>query len=123
MVGSVKEYILSYFNSVFPWCVYIVPSEPPQDVSVNSISPNNLSVTWRALPHAERNGEIRYYNITVLEVATASQSWYITLNSSTQWIIEDLHPYYSYQVSVAAATIGLGPFSHDVTVRMPEAGI
>ena len=119
MVGLVKVNLLC---NIFIPALCVVPSAPPQDVSANPISVNNLTVTWRAPPRDKRNGEIRYYNIAVLEVATGSQSWYITSDSSTHWIVKGLHPYYAYQVSVAAVTVGLGPFSHQVAVRMPEAG-
>jgi receptor-type tyrosine-protein phosphatase Q len=98
-----------------------VPTVPPQDVLVNPISSHNLSVTWRAPRRENRNGEIRHYNVTVLEVATGNQSWYITPDSSAHFTITVLHPYYSYHIYVAAITIGLGPFTPKVTVRMPQA--
>ena len=103
-------------------CILLVPTVPPQDVLVNPISSHNLSVTWRAPRRENRNGEIRHYNVTVLEVATGDQSWYITPDSSAHFTITVLHPYYSYHIYVAAITIGLGPFTPKVTVRMPQAG-
>ena len=99
-----------------------VPSAPPQDVSANPISPHDLSVTWRAPPHDKQNGEVRHYNIRVLEVATGNQTWYITSDSSAHFTVPSLHPHYVYRVSVAAATVGLGPFSQETTARMSEAG-
>ena len=36
--------------------------------------------------------------------------------------VPNLHPYYRYGYSVAAVTIGPGPFSETSLVQMPEAG-
>ena len=99
------------------------PSGPPQDLFLNAISPSSLSVTWRGPPRNEHNGRIRYYNISLLEVATGEFSWHNTTDSSTNWIISSLHPYYSYRLEVAAVTVGLGPFSSSEVVRMPESGM
>ena len=67
-----------------------------------------------------RNGEITFYAINVVEVATGTLTLW---NTSDHFLtVEPLHPYYEYQVSVAAATVGLGPYSPERIVRMPEAG-
>lgn len=36
--------------------------------------------------------------------------------------ISDLHPFYTYQVNVAAVTVDTGPFSPTLTFTMPEDG-
>ena len=45
-----------------------------------------------------------------------------TLSNATVFAVDDLHPYYHYNVSVAAMTVDIGPFSFQVKVHMPEAG-
>ena len=85
-----------------------------------SIQPLNL---WQAPPPDTQNGEIRYYIIAIIEVDTGTQSSYNTSNNSKYFTLQSLHPYYLYHISVAAATVGLGPYSSDKAIRMPEAGL
>ena len=84
------------------------------------LSPRSLFISWQAPPLDMRNGEITFYAINVVEVATGTLTLW---NTSDHFLtVEPLHPYYEYQVSVAAATVGLGPYSPERIVRMPEAG-
>ena len=99
-----------------------VPSSPPEAVTVTALSPYSLSISWQAPPPDSQNGEIRYYTIKMLEEETDTQTWLSTSNSSTNITVESLHPYYSYRVSVAAFSVGLGPYSLQTSVQMPEAG-
>ena len=98
------------------------PSAPPEAVTVTALSPYSLSISWQAPPPDSQNGEIRYYTIKMLEEETDTQTWLSTSNSSTNITVESLHPYYSYRVSVAAFSVGLGPYSLQTSVQMPEAG-
>jgi len=41
---------------------------------------------------------------------------------STSLTAESLHPYYSYNITVAAVTIGVGPFSAERTAQTSEDG-
>ena len=43
-------------------------------------------------------------------------------DANTTMTITGLHPFYTYSSSVAAETIGLGPFSAMFSVKMPEDG-
>ena len=43
-------------------------------------------------------------------------------NATTTVTVTGLHPFYTYSSSVAAETIGLGPFSTMFAVQMPEDG-
>ena len=69
-----------------------------------------------------RNGEIKYYAIKVMEEETTIQTWFNTTDNSTFFNVDTLHPYYRYNVSVAAVTVGIGPFSIQTSVRMPATG-
>lgn len=67
-----------------------------------------------------QNGLVRYYVVNITETNTGSQfqltsnNLYITLNN--------LHPYYTYSVSVAAYTISPGPFSSPLLLTTSEDG-
>ena len=98
------------------------PSAPPEAITVIALSPYSLSISWQAPPPDSQNGEIRYYTTKMLEEETDTQTWLSTSNSSTNITVESLHPYYSYRVSVAAYSVGLGPYSLQTSVQMPEAG-
>ena len=38
--------------------------------------------------------------------------------------VTSLHPYYTYNCTVAAETsVGIGPFSSPVVIRLPESGM
>ena len=103
--------------------MYSVPSAPAQDLSVIPLTPYSLSISWQAPPPDTQNGEIRFYIIGVLEVDTGTQSSYNTSNNSNNFTLQSLHPYYLYHISVAAATVGLGPYSPVETIRMQETGL
>ena len=48
----------------------------------------------------------------------------LRLTSQTNVLnISGLHPYYTYSLSVAAVTIGPGPYGLVLTIRMPEDGM
>ena len=58
--------------------------------------------------------------MTVTETETGTISkWNVT---ETSLAVDSLHPYYVYTVSVAAVTVGIGPYSDDVNITTDEAG-
>ena len=42
--------------------------------------------------------------------------------NDTIFTVSDLHPFYTYRCTVAAETIGLGPFTAEQSIEMPEDG-
>ena len=96
------------------------PSAPPSPPVVFGTTHESLSLNWQAPPFAETNGVILNYAVAVLEVETGRS---FTVNSNTtQVTLEDLHPFYTYTCSIAAETVGIGPFSEHITIQLPEAG-
>ena len=91
------------------------------ELSIIPLTARNLFVSWQAPPKEMQNGMIRYYTIQTLEVATGALTYWNA--SLLNFTVESLHPYYEYQVSVAAATVGLGPFSPEMIVIMPEGPV
>ena len=69
-----------------------------------------IYLSWDPVLVHEQNGIIQYYIVTVYEVSTdtSTEVDVVTTNIS----ITDLHPYYEYQFSVAAYTVGPGPDTH-----------
>ena len=98
-----------------------VPSGPPTSVSASAINSTALLASWMPPQRSQQNGIIRQYRINLTESETGVITYY-TVQNSLQTTLTDLHPYYNYQVTVAAITIGLGPYSTEATVQLPEAG-
>ena len=72
-------------------------------------------------PPEDPNGDIREYRVNVTEEETG-RMFQLTSNT-TSIAIGSLHPYYTYNCTVVAVTIGPGPFSTVITVRTAEDGM
>lgn len=98
-----------------------IPSSPPQEVTATTITPTALTLTWNPPLFEKRNGRVRYYHLQILEMETGKIRE-LTANT-TNINIFDLHPYYTYQCSIAAFTVNLGPYSDVITIQLPEEGL
>jgi len=54
--------------------------------------------------------------------AMESGESYQLISPNTSLTVNDLHPYYHYNLLVAAVTTAAGPFSNILPVLMPEDG-
>ena len=99
-----------------------MPTGSPLNVTTTSVDATALLVSWVAPSADQQNGIIRQYHINLTESETGVITYY-TVQNTLQTTLTDLHPYYNYQVTVAAITIGLGPYSTEATVQLPEAGL
>ena len=80
-----------------------------------------IQVQWEPPPLVDQNGVIRGYIINI-SVAETGSSFQLT-SETTTLNISDLHPFYTYTLTVAAVTIGPGPYGLVLTVQMPEDGM
>ena len=76
---------------------------------------------WDELPSEDENGIIRYYLVNVTETNTGYH--YQTTSTTSDITLSNLHPYYTYSVTVAAYTIEEGPFSTPVTFTTLQDGM
>ena len=99
----------------------LVPAGSPMNVSVSAINSTSLLLVWVAPSMELQNGIIRQYyvNLTSTELGTYTL---ISVQNTQQTTLNNLNPYYNYQIRVAAFTIGIGPYSTEVTIQLPEAG-
>jgi len=96
-----------------------VPTGAPLSLSATRITSTSLSLSWDPPLYDQQNGNIRYYVVTLTEVALGSSR---TLNvNATSFTVSNLRPFFVYNVSVAAYTVGLGPQSDQLTVQLPPA--
>lgn len=77
-------------------------------------------LNWNPPPIMLQNGVIREYYVNVTGVETRRVLQYTT--ATTEIEITSLHPFYTYNISVSAFTVALGPFSDQYTITMLEDG-
>ena len=93
-----------YYNST-------VPSSSPRDVTVESVNPASMMVSWRLPSPIDRNGPIVGHVIQYTRVGS-SDVMSVNVTSETTHTISGLVAYVNYSVIVAAMTVnGTGPFS------------
>ena len=86
------------------------------------VDSSSILLSWHPPEPSGRNGIITGYFVRMFEVDTNN---YFVFNRTnhTEFLIQQLHPYYRYQCSVAAITaIGRGPLSSPVFVQTDEDG-
>ena len=99
----------------------VAPSGPPQDLAVHSITSSSLQLTWELPSPEEQNGLVQSYDIVVFEIDTdTTKSVYQDFQHHSVHV-SDLHPYYHYELSVAAFTVGLGPYA-STTIQTKQDG-
>ena len=85
-----------------------------------AVNASVLLIQWEQPAIGTRNGVVRRYLINITEQETGTEEHYY---SEDLYITITLrHPFYQYSYTVSAETVGLGPFSLQSTIRMPEAG-
>lgn len=95
-----------------------VPLLAPTNLTGSAIASHSASLSWTPPPEDSLNGILRHYQVDIIEEATSRQ--FSVLSSSNQTILSSLHPFYSYVISVAAVTVGAGPFSVNITIVTHE---
>ena len=90
---------------------------------MNVFNSSALSVNWRPPFINQQNGIIVGYSVHLLELATDSVYIFEVGGTLTELFITSLHPYYVYELTVAAKTVDIGPFSPPTSVQMDEDGM
>ena len=99
-----------------------VPANSTQNVTAVSLSSTTINVTWEEVPPIDRNGIITTYEVLYEPLETFEQLLSSDIINTTDLFIllEDLHPFVSYNISVRAYTsVGSGPYS-DVAVETTQ---
>ena len=100
--------------------MFAVPNRAPQNLTNNTVSSTFVQLSWSPPPLEYQNGVIRRYNIIITNADT-SQRVRETSTDQTSITVYSLHPHYNYTCSVAAYTVGVGPYTNH-PVMMPEDG-
>ena len=97
-----------------------MPVGSPQNLSAVPLDSSTLLISWRPPLAALQNGVIRSYKLSIVEAETATETL-VTLDDVLSHTVQDLHPFYNYEVEIAGVTIGDGPFSDPVRAQLPES--
>lgn len=91
-----------------------VPDSAPLNLTGVSQDPTILLLSWEE-PSGRHNGIIREYRLNITEVETGRL--FQNVSATTTLLISNLHPDYTYEWTVAAVTVGEGPYSdiHSIT--------
>ena len=104
----------------------VVPSSPPQKVSIAVLDSTSIQVNWTEVPDIYQNGVITLYEVEYEPLVTfgvlRKQTLMVnsTINSITLLYLEE---YVQYNISVRAYTsVGPGPYSVGIVRRTFEDG-
>jgi len=86
------------------------------------VNSSALQLTWEPPAPEQRNGIIRGYLINATALESGEHSQWMSPNVSSL-VVGGLHPYYQYDLVVAAVTIGVGPFTEVQHIQLPEDGM
>ena len=121
MIFLTSIYLIIYFLLLL---AALVPSAPPQNISVISLDEHSVLLQWSAPLEGSRNGNLTSYTAyckaNTLEDAVAKSM----LVSSTTYttFFKNLQPFTKYAVWITASTVaGEGPKSEDIFVITDES--
>ena len=106
--------------SLHNYLITTAPSAPPQNLRQVAITATLVILNWQPPPEEHWNGLITLYYVFVTELESGR---FFRLNSTkTNHLVKNLHPYYTYNFSVAAVTVAAGSISDTITLQTSEAG-
>ena len=94
------------------------PSAPPQLLRQVAITAASITLNWQPPSEENLNGVVRFYYVFVTELESGSS--YRENSTTTNYLVENLHPFYTYTLSVAAVTVAVGPTSDSIIVQTSE---
>ena len=109
------------FNA-FEFMVTIFPPAPsgsPVNFQARALDSRSIHLSWDPLPSALQNGIIRQYRVTLVDSAGQARVINTTVTSVT---VAVLVPFTSYNITVAAETITLGPPTPPLQIVTPQDG-
>ena len=111
---AINVAVLSTWHEFFT----AAPSAPPQLLQQTVITATSITLNWQLPPEENLNGVVRFYYVFVTELESGSS--YREDSNTTNHLVENLHPFYTYTLSVAAVTVAVGPTSDSIIVQTSE---
>ena len=106
-----KDYVIVMFT--------VGPSMPPTNLTESIQDSSTIIFNWDQ-PNGRHNGMIREYRVNITEVETGRM--FQVVSATTNLVVSNLHPYYTYEWIVTAFTVSEGPYSNTSSVTTPEDG-
>ena len=101
--------------------LHTAPYSHPQNLSGVAVSPTSIVLHWLPPPSHLINGVLRYYHILISDPSGRSIHNRLVDGNLLEASVNQLHPYYLYNCSVAAVTVDDGPIS-SLQILTPEDG-
>ena len=99
----------------FPHFLYPAPIVAPANLHIVSISANELNVSWERPSEIDINGILRYYIIDYYIFSQRENRTSVAVSGDTLYtVLSGLNNFTTYNVSVAAFTVGTGPSSTEL---------
>ena len=122
--GQDKVHVINiHIKWVMFLCYISAPAAAPGNLTVVNISANELNVSWERPNEIDINGVLRYY---ILEYYIVNQTETLASTNvsgdTLSTVLRGLNNFTSYNVSVAAFTIGTGPSSTEVETTSENGG-
>ena len=87
---------------------------------LTAVTSSSVDLSWSPPPTEHHNGIIRQYTVRVVVQDTGEIYSHSTAQLSIT--VGDLHPYYTYNFSIAAVTVAPGPYSEPLVVQtLPDS--
>ena len=102
------------------YCAPAAPTAGPTQLRVSNFDSSTIALVWEPPPFTDRNGDIVRYHLRVTEQET--QTIFEYSSTSQHYTLTSLHPYYNYVISIAAETVGVGPFTTGLLQPTMESG-
>lgn len=90
------------------------------NVTVRQVLSHSISISWTSPEPEQLNGELTHYIVSILEQDTNSTTHIIS--TASEAVLDFLHPFYTYGVSVSAVTVLPGPFTGEIFITTLEDG-
>ena len=84
------------------------------------MSSTSIRISWEPPQADQQNGDISSYRLTVTEFETGAVFSLKTVPTDNLFVVNSLHPFYLYNCSIAAFTVGLGPRKYVSVRTLPE---
>lgn len=100
----------------------IAPIGSPTNVTAVKFDSTSIHIYWDHPPEDTHYGFIREYRLNVTELETGAKWREVVDSESTEALIEMLHPFYTYHVTIVPVTTVEGDNYTEITVRTAEDG-
>ncbi len=108
------------FNFMVDQTLFTAPSGIPTNFMTTQTTTSSISLSWNPPHNDNQNGIIRFYVVYIVDIINGT-SWNIKVNT-TSATIHHLQPSFTYNCTVAAYTVAIGPRSDYIVVKLPLTG-